>query len=396
VAGGLAKAWLCVVRLMAATVAVAFGTLLGTAVGSELRGSFVNSQHSCYGDTNGKYYLNWSAQGQSFFDDFDFDTADFNNGVAAYQPRLNATADGLAQAHDKYAIIRTGKISENPDKRKSVKLVSKKNWKYFLAAVHFTHVPYGDGVWPAFWMNAVNASWPEGGELDLLEFANRFKSKVSMHTGKSNTCKLSKEDVNKCGTMSDDNGMGYNCDTNYTSGELGCAPNYDKGTRTGESWNEGPGVFAVEWTEELIRIFQIPHDEIPDDLLSDAPQPNTWDKWVVSYFPLAASERRNPGSCSDPGNVLQAQQLILNIGLCGDWAGGTWAPVPFSTPNWQHWSWQKLSGKCSSRKYSAPDDCCTQFVSDRGIDSYFDNAFFNISSVKVYQRHAEQQASIVV
>ena len=34
---------------------------------------------------------------------------------------------------------------------------------HYLAAMRFTHVPWGAGVWPAFWMNGMG-KWPDSGE----------------------------------------------------------------------------------------------------------------------------------------------------------------------------------------------------------------------------------------
>ena len=50
-------------------------------------------------------------------------------------------------------------------------------------------------------------------------------------------------------------------------------------------------------------------------------QPDAWDNYVISYYPFAASESVAPGTCPDPHDVMAKQHLILNIGMCGDWAG---------------------------------------------------------------------------
>ena len=34
-------------------------------------------------------------------------------------------------------------------------------------------LPYGQGIWPAFWMLGSNASWPLGGEIDIMEFIGK-------------------------------------------------------------------------------------------------------------------------------------------------------------------------------------------------------------------------------
>merc|ERR1712072_646718 len=176
-------------------------------------------------------------------------------------------------------------------KRQSVKLRSKRRYTHFLTAMRFSHVPFGRGVWPSFWTTGAN--WPNEGELDILEYAGEDAAKVSFHTGIStNRCKLDSSLLNKqgCNAFPDTNGMGYDCVTNYPN-QLGCAP-YKAGMPrfTGEQWAQNPGVIAAEYTDSYIKVFWFPESEIPTDFASDAPQPDQWDKWIVSYYPFADSE----------------------------------------------------------------------------------------------------------
>merc|ERR1719291_693454 len=107
--------------------------------------------------------------------------------------------------------------------------------------------------------------------------------------------------------------MNYNCLTNYPD-HLGCAPN--KWMRTGQGWSSNPGVVALEWTAEHIKMFMIPKWEIPKDLNDDSPKPESWDRWLYSYYPLKES------GCD--GNVMKPQKLLMQIGFCGDWASKVW------------------------------------------------------------------------
>ncbi|CAJ1387159.1 unnamed protein product [Effrenium voratum] len=104
-------------------------------------------------------------------------------------------------------------------KRTSAKIFSKSYWNYFLVTMRFTHVPFGCGVWPAFWTHAPRSVWPNGGELDILEWANDFPGQVSFHTGERNKCRLHHQAMNPpgCTPMPDTNGMNYDCDTHYPS-----------------------------------------------------------------------------------------------------------------------------------------------------------------------------------
>jgi hypothetical protein len=334
-------------------------------------------------------------------------------------------------------------------KRRSARLQTKSAWNYFLVAMHMTHVPVGCGVWPAFWTHSHDVSrgpWPNAGELDMLEYANNLGGKASFHTGTANACTLTEEAVNVCAAKNiwfadlnqgtpnmcandcttandgvcDDGGPNNEgtcdwgsdcadcgarsiesstfgqCYTDYAANqaslpmELGCAPNKHGVKLTGDDWNyKMPGVLAAEWTEDFVKIFYIPDDAMPQDLLNDAPQPDTWDQYVVSYYPFAASEAQTPGNCPEPERVLGPQHLILNIGLCGDWAGdnfgenaeqcpqndaGTGHPF-YYTQHLQEKAAAVAAGKadtgqCYSElegRYQTADggDCCTNFIADQ-------------------------------
>lgn len=309
-----------------------------------------------------------NAQGKSFFDQWEFDTADHNNGAVEYVTRDQAGP--LAQAFSTHAVIRTGeKSSSSSLKRQSVKLLSKKKYTHFLTAMRFSHTPFGHGVWPSFWTTGDN--WPNEGELDILEYAGEDAAKMSFHTGTgANKCKLDQALLNKpgCPAFPDQNGMGYNCETDYPA-KLGCAPFRDGVQRfTGEEWAQNPGVIAAEYTDAYIKVFWFPESQIPGDFASDAPQPDTWDKWIVSYYPFADSQASSPGSCAAP---LGAQQIILQIELCGDWASKVFGHPTKAT--------------CQDKDASDAGDCCTQFIMDSANDKYLhERAHFNISWVKVY------------
>jgi len=338
----------------------------------------------CYEESGKVYALNWNAQGTSFFDDgnWEFETQDHDPGkpsaAANYNTRADALTNGLIEAHATHAIMRAGGKSADPSKRNTVKLQTKgkHQWKYFLAAMRFSHTPYGCGIWPAFWMLSQDRGWPAAGEFDILEVCNEIPVFTSFHTANSgNACKLNPAVINKagCPNMADYNGNGYSCITDYRIGSKGCAPNVGP-LRTPEQWAKAPGVLAVEWTERYLKTFFIPDDKLQTTgLLDDAPTPDNWDQFVTSYYPFAGSEESIPGSCPNPQDVIGNAFLILNIELCGSWAGGTWSPA------------------CG-----APS--CLEFMSNSANDAYIhDQAYFNMSWIKVFQeRKTAPQVSVVV
>lgn len=296
----------------------------------------------------------------------------------------------VTQAFASHAILRAGLRSEKQRyKRTTVKIGTKKAWTYFLAAMRYSHVPWGCGVWPAFFTLADNAPWPDGGELDILEYVNDLGAFSSFHTNRP--CSLDSEEVNKFRSMPDFNAMGYNCQTKYCADckTLGCAPMMVP-LLSGQQWARRPGVLAMERTTAFIKIFFIPDGALPADLTSDSPRPDSWDRWIISYYPFAATEKKRPGSCPEPEKVMAAQQLILNIGFCGDWASKVWGLSP-SCVNSKGPAYPSQCRAVDPLSENAPDkDCCTQFIWDEkgtyGADSYLHSrAYFNISWLKVYR-----------
>eukprot|EP00405_Crypthecodinium_cohnii_P037229 CAMPEP_0206549048 /NCGR_PEP_ID=MMETSP0325_2-20121206/14235_1 /ASSEMBLY_ACC=CAM_ASM_000347 /TAXON_ID=2866 /ORGANISM="Crypthecodinium cohnii, Strain Seligo" /LENGTH=563 /DNA_ID=CAMNT_0054048621 /DNA_START=73 /DNA_END=1768 /DNA_ORIENTATION=+ len=322
------------------------------------------------------YRLKSASEGHGFFDGWDFLRTDANHGSAEFLSKDDAFRYGVVEAHHDHAILGAGRRSSKYHfKRHSAKIQSKEAYKYYLVTMKFSHVPYGCGVWPAFFTLGSGKSWPAGGEVDILEYVNMDLSKASLHVGGDN-CTLDQQAVNKFGDMPDRNGMNYNCVTDYSRGELGCAPN--KWMRSGIQWTENPGVVAMEWTEEHVKVFAIPESEIPKDLVTDRPRPESWDEWLFSYYPLAASD------CSSHMEV--PQHLLLQINFCGDWASKVWGLDQ---------SCSKIVQHCRPvdplAEYAPNKDCCTQYIWDEyyqyGTDHDLKlNAFFNISYIKVYQQ----------
>ena len=193
-------------------------------------------------------------------------------------------------------------------------------WQTFLIALRFTHLPVGCGVWPAFWTIGTGIPWPKGGELDILECNGDALSKTSYHHAQK--CKLSSAapfDV-------DQNGMDNvnECQTDYLSNppKMGCAQQNPSSRMTCSQWNKHPGVLAAEMRRGSARVFFIPSAEVENAGLADTdhPDPNSLpNKWLIADYPFAHSERVARGSCPSPTRPNSPHQLIINIGLCGDW-----------------------------------------------------------------------------
>ena len=108
--------------------------------------------------------------------------------------------------------------------------------RYVQVALSVTHVPFGCGVWPAFWSLGTGVQWPHGGELDILEALGEDRSKVSWHSSQS--CVLGQP-----ARYLDQNYMNYECSTDYfhKPPKMGCAPTATHAMRTAAQWSSSPG-----------------------------------------------------------------------------------------------------------------------------------------------------------
>ena len=125
-------------------------------------------------------------------------------------------------------------------------------------------IPYGQGLWPAFWMLGVGGGWPLSGEIDIFE--NIGKEPNIVH-----------------GTM---HGPGY-------SGANGIGGPF--ALPGGERFADGFHLFAVEWEPNVIRWYvdnQLYKTNTPADLPEGA-------EWVYNH-PF---------------------YIILNVAVGGGWPG---------------------------------------------------------------------------
>lgn len=319
------------------------------------------------------YKLAWSAQGETFFDDWQFINKSETRGAEWYLNKSEAFFEGVVHASSAGAILRVGEQVQ-PFKRRSVMLHSAQAWRPdvgFIVAMKYKHVPYGPGIWPAFWMVNSDIQWPKGGELDILEYANDESNKVAFHTDRA--CKLNVQKLRRCARKirQIDPKMIVSCYTNYSSNQLGCMPPQVR--KDGEWYAKNPGVIALLWDASGITSFHIPEAEIPADLESNAPKPNTWkDAWRMAFMPFDAE------TCSD---IARPQEIVLNIAICGDWAGNSW----FACEECKATGY--LPDYCIPGHVTEPaTDCCTLYISNPSAEEALKSkAFFDIDYIKVFE-----------
>lgn len=99
-------------------------------------------------------------------------------------------------------------------------------------------LPYGQGIWPAFWMLGSNASWPLGGEIDIMEYIGKTPDTVYQTV----------------------HGPGY-------SGAKGIGSHF---ILTADSLKNDFHIYTIEWTKNEIHwyvdyqeVFKVTLDQIP-------------------------------------------------------------------------------------------------------------------------------------
>ncbi|KAJ5195580.1 uncharacterized protein N7498_009018 [Penicillium cinerascens] len=287
-------------------------------------------------------------EGRNFLDFFNFHVgSDPTNGFVNYLDQDSAEDAGLIKFTDSGSLYlgvdHKNKVASGARGRDSVRIGSKKYYEQSLIVADIAHMPGSAcGTWPAFW--SVGQNWPADGEIDIIEGVNlQDHNEIVMHTG--GTCSIKDE-----GMSGFVNATGCGEDL----GTVGCVIEGQKGSY-GTSFNkQGGGVYAMEWTEQYLKIWFFPRDYIPPSITNGDPD--------VSKFgtPMALVEE----GC-DVANSFKAQSFIFDTTFCGDWAGGVFG---------------KSGCPMSS---SDPFQSCHNFVANN--PSAFEQSYWEINSVKIYQ-----------
>ncbi|KAK6904976.1 hypothetical protein I203_105795 [Kwoniella mangroviensis CBS 8507] len=255
-----------------------------------------------------KRQLRWEQQiayeGKTFFDGWEFFTQpDPTLGLVTYVDNSTAFKKGLAfWTGDGKPGIQVDHFSTTPvnTPRDSVRITTKSMFAGGLFIIDMALMPWGCGVWPVFWTLGYQAEWPTAGEIDIVE---GIQAMTNNHT-------LPGCEINQAPGMYTGQLGSTNCDS--TTGGSGCTIGSDSETSFGMPFNEaGGGVFAMLWNDSGVRMWDWNRAQIPNDIKSNSPTPDQWGT------PRAAWD----ASTCDPYKFFQAQVLVLNIDLCGVWAG---------------------------------------------------------------------------
>ena len=296
--------------------------------------------------------------GTGFFESFSFFTgADPTNGFVDFLDESTANSTGLAgyvntgiNPFAAYMGVDTTNVT--PKGRPAVRISDKAVYNHALFVVDISHIPYGCGVWPAYWLLGTSSPWPAAGEIDIIEGVNSQSSnRMTLHTNSGVSL------ANTSSSMTGSLVTSANCDVAASSDNEGCAIADPESTASfGKQFNANTGgLFATEYTSEAIKIWFFPRgDKVPADILSAAPNPSGWGT------PNALFEN----AVGDLDSHFCELQMIFDVTFCGDWAGNAavWA----------------ADSECA-----AVADTCTDYV--QNSPKAFTEAYWAVNSLKVYQ-----------
>lgn len=251
-------------------------------------------------------------QGSSFFDKWDFTVGiDANTtGNVLYQSKADAASQKLTFLNGAgNAIIKVDNTTVgqgNTFGRSSIKITSQATIASgSLLIMDAVHLPYGCSVWPAYWMQGPN--WPNDGEIDIIENVNLATiNRYSLHTLQGCT--------HPAGPTNGETGQIISTDCfNQTNGNQGCIVQENKPNSYGAGFASiGGGAVAMRWdSTNGIQIWYFPRGSIPADLSTTSPNPDGWGPPSADY----------PQSSCDTSKFFSPQHLILDITLCGNFAG---------------------------------------------------------------------------
>merc|ERR1712230_231481 len=130
------------------------------------------------------YHLKKSYSGYDFLKLFRFASGSSeNNGLVDWVTEEEAWANNLVEVGSDDSVHIRMSAEQHVDLRKAVRLESKETFNGGLFIWDVLHAPSVCGVWPSIWSVSATKSWPEGGEIDLVEYVSRQRiNSFSVHT----------------------------------------------------------------------------------------------------------------------------------------------------------------------------------------------------------------------
>ncbi|KZT07290.1 glycoside hydrolase family 16 protein [Laetiporus sulphureus 93-53] len=257
------------------------------------------------------YTLQNKFVGEDFLDWNFYDAADPTSGLVDYLDEADAVAAGLASVDcnnvttlkiDNTETVAAGGL------RKSVRISSPETYNGGLFIADFAAMPYGCGIWPAYWTVSATATWPAGGEMDIIEGVNLMtQNQITLHTG--DTCTLNS-------TAATTGSISSTTCTSSADADSGCAYTQPGTNSFGAGFNAaGGGVFAHLWNSDGITVWFFTRDAIPSDVAGGTPDPTSWGTPTAIF----------PDTGCDISASLYDHTIVLDTTICGDWAGAVYS-----------------------------------------------------------------------
>ncbi|KAF4618498.1 hypothetical protein D9613_010032 [Agrocybe pediades] len=298
-------------------------------------------------------------KGTDFFKGWDFFTAsDPTHGIVNYVDEKTARKNKLLEFNELgHAILRVETTPTVKSKRMSVRISTKNYFNGGIFILDATHIPFGCGVWPAFWTNGPR--WPYTGEIDIVEAVNDYThNQATLHTDYG--CKLPSTSSGKLG-MSGKVIGGVDCGAHSTNNQ-GCGIRAASNNTYGKGFNAiDGGMYAMKWDSTGIEVYFFKRGSIPKDIIAGELQPSKWGK----------PQARWPASSCNPSKYFVDHRIIFDTTLCGDWAGNVWGSS--GVPGQER--------SCKARTGYAR---CEDFVRANG--AAMKEAYWVIKSVRVWQK----------
>jgi len=289
------------------------------------------------------YTLQNKFVGEDFLDWDFFSQSDPTAGLVQYVDANTATSSGLATVDCDNVTTLAVDASQTVavgGQRQSVRISSPQTYSSGLFIADFQQMPFGCGIWPAYWTVSATASWPNGGEIDVIEGVNlNTENQITLHSGPGCTLNNSQPTSGHI--------LGQQCASSSGSNS-GCAYQQNDTRSFGAGFNAaGGGVFAHLWNSDGITFWFFARDEIPSDITSGNPDPTTWGEAAAIF----------PNTGCDIASHFYDHSIVLDTTICGDWAGPAYS-----------------SSGCPGT--------CDQIVAN---GTNFANAQWKVNSISVYQ-----------
>ncbi|TFK99285.1 concanavalin A-like lectin/glucanase domain-containing protein [Pterulicium gracile] len=267
------------------------------------------------GSARAVYSIAQDYSGNTFFDHWEYygNYDNLTNGHTQYLASNHTDVSKLTYINDAgNAIIKVDDFSEVPwnYKRNSIRLESKASYDIgSLWIIDAVHIPYGCSVWPAFWTKG-GQDWPDTGEIDIIEYVNLMSfNQVALHTVTG--CVQSPDVL----TSNAQTGRSREMDCSLGKGPGGCVVEETKPNSNAAAFAQhGGGVFATQFEASGIFIWFWPRAQVPNSIRQST---STSPLDIADFGPPTAAY---PSSTCDIERFFSAQQLVLNIAICGDWA----------------------------------------------------------------------------